>query len=128
MGPGEEVGGQREWPRTRVSEGQPEETGEAQEFLAQPWQLGILSKKAKTPHYSALEKGGCNYTCRAAHLHHLYALMYFPVTAGSALQVTFGPFGARVVVPMSKGMSQSQANMGLIPAHTCDLGQLASSL
>lgn len=31
--------------------------------------------------------------------------MYFPVTAGSALQVTFGPFGARVVAPMSKGVS-----------------------
>lgn len=54
MGPGEEVGGQRECPS---GEGQPEETGEAQEFLAQPWQLGILSKKAKTLHYSALEKG-----------------------------------------------------------------------
>ena len=56
MAPGEEVEGLRVWPRARAREGQPEEKGEAQEFLAQPWKLGVLSKKAKAPHYSALEK------------------------------------------------------------------------
>lgn len=58
MAPGEEVEGLRVWPRARARarEGQPEEKGEAQEFLAQPWKLDVLSKKAKAPHYSALEK------------------------------------------------------------------------
>lgn len=52
---GEDVGGLA-WSRTRAGEGQPEDTGEAWKFLAQSWLLGVLSKKAKASHYSALEK------------------------------------------------------------------------
>lgn len=55
-GPREESGGHKVRLRTRAGEGQPEEMREVQEFLAQPWQLGVLSKKTKAPHYSALEK------------------------------------------------------------------------
>lgn len=36
MAPGEKVGGQRVRSRTRAGEGQPEETGEAQESMAEP--------------------------------------------------------------------------------------------
>lgn len=55
-GPREEDESQKVWLRTRAGEGQPEEMREVQEFLAQPWQLGVLSKKAKVPHSLALEK------------------------------------------------------------------------
>lgn len=42
--------------RMRAGEGQPEQTKAVQEFLAQRWRLGVLSKKAKPSRYSALEK------------------------------------------------------------------------